>query len=64
MLRGYFLTSIVWPMTTAFRDFSHDEHATTFEYLAWCRDHLLVFARCEILEYRALVLLSIDGPSL
>jgi hypothetical protein len=47
MLRGYFLTSIVWPMTTSFRDFSHDEHATIFEYLAWCRDHLLAFARCE-----------------
>lgn len=50
MSRGYFLTSLVWPMTTTFRDLDGGEHATTFEYMAWCRDHLIAFARFEIIS--------------
>ncbi len=67
LARGFFRTLSTWPMTVQFRSLSSDDRVASIEYLRWCRDLFLVFARygssrsCTMIESAEILDTMRDG---
>jgi hypothetical protein len=55
MRSGFHRTLITWPMTTRYASLSNEMQLQSLEYLRWCRDLLLVFARYGSSRTRAVL---------